>query len=611
MPLALTAIYTIQRTNHLKLDYSSNYLGCVNAICNSNISMSQLKEFELKCKLYKQLYDLTCFDHIHSIDCKINKYLSQYKIPSRMFITSLENCYLCGLKLDFSNKTAVTAVLFSAFQPPEYCFNFLVECRACNTKHYQSYCTQIVNKREKRFIYKDSLQNQFMSFTKLSIYETRLFELFSADVMYKHTSYQGFVDAYNSVFCANNKVDRQLNDHRFTECWLYFNLLLYIDEFGDLSEFEAPSIEHLDAAIEAIRPQLFQNFVKKWNGSAHTSFCNHEQCSSLLNVDGNWKLNRLKCMYDDIMCATGEVGNIPIGCRATPKRGSYFCEAHEKDAKYIKFKVNGILTPILVNTIQYSGSTMHQDSYVKIHDYLYVDNMKPEDTLFLVETKYPDKPLKWIKRKDISTKLYMEFIQSVVAVEDDNVYEEVSCNTNKTITNSHVNKDRTRGVLISSYNCGIINGYRELYGCESVRQVILYYCDLLDLTSNKLPKFFIYDDACHLSKYLINNKVKEKSTRGQLLSDKRHYVDKLHIKNHTDEWCLNNCDPNKVEELKNLNTVVCEQINFWLSRFKYIVKHMNFARYQFFLFIILDMHNKEKIRKQKHEKKKKAIQNNL
>ena len=30
------------------------------------------------------------------------------------------------------------------------------------------------------------------------------------------------------------------------------------------------------------------------------------------------------------------------------------------------------------------------------------------------------------------------------------------------------------------------------------------------------------------------------------------YVDKLHIKGHTDPWCLANCDPREVDDLKGV-----------------------------------------------------------
>lgn len=31
------------------------------------------------------------------------------------------------------------------------------------------------------------------------------------------------------------------------------------------------------------------------------------------------------------------------------------------------------------------------------------------------------------------------------------------------------------------------------------------------------------------------------------------YVDKMHIRNHTDQWCLKNCDPRKVTKLEEVS----------------------------------------------------------
>ena len=49
------------------------------------------------------------------------------------------------------------------------------------------------------------------------------------------------------------------------------------------------------------------------------------------------------------------------------------------------------------------------------------------------------------------------------------------------------------------------------------------------------------------------------------------------------------------DDLFKVNTVVCEETNYWLSGFKYAMKHMNQDRYNFFLFIILNIYNEEKI----------------
>ena len=69
---------------------------------------------------------------------------------------------------------------------------------------------------------------------------------------------------------------------------------------------------------------------------------------------------------------------------------------------------------------------------------------------------------------------------------------------------------------------------------------------------------------------------------------------KLHIKGHVASF-PRECHPDEYPDLKLVNTVICEQVNFWLGKFKHILKHMNFFRYNFFLFIILDMYKNLKI----------------
>ena len=67
-------------------------------------------------------------------------------------------------------------------------------------------------------------------------------------------------------------------------------------------------------------------------------------------------------------------------------------------------------------------------------------------------------------------------------------------------------------------------------------------------------------------------------------------VDKFHFKNHIGDWCIENCDPYKLPELKQVNTPVCEQL------FKRINKHTNckgMSEANYFLYWLtnLDHHN--------------------
>jgi hypothetical protein len=63
------------------------------------------------------------------------------------------------------------------------------------------------------------------------------------------------------------------------------------------------------------------------------------------------------------------------------------------------------------------------------------------------------------------------------------------------------------------------------------------------------------------------------------------------MKGHTGVECRRNNDPALFDELEDVNTVVCEQVNFWLGKLKHFLKHMSFYRINFFLLIILDIYN--------------------
>ena len=94
--------------------------------------------------------------------------------------------------------------------------------------------------------------------------------------------------------------------------------------------------------------------------------------------------------------------------------------------------------------------------------------------------------------------------------------------------------------------------------------------------------------------HINNQKIRIKSKRFDSAEDVKYVVDRLHIMGHTQSWCKDKCHPDLFPDLKNVNTMVCEQINFWLGRYKHILKHMNHSRFNFFLYIILNKYNELK-----------------
>ena len=126
----------------------------------------------------------------------------------------------------------------------------------------------------------------------------------------------------------------------------------------------------------------------------------------------------------------------------------------------------------------------------------------------------------------------------------------------------------SKGVLLTAYNCGVICSYKEIMTSESLTQVTQL---LLDTISHSFlfPKYIIYDNACHLEAYIKNNKINEKSKRGEILSNSKFLIDRWHIINHVREDCHRNYNMGLHQELININSVVCEEINYWFGLFKH------------------------------------------
>jgi hypothetical protein len=103
----------------------------------------------------------------------------------------------------------------------------------------------------------------------------------------------------------------------------------------------------------------------------------------------------------------------------------------------------------------------------------------------------------------------------------------------------------------------------------------------------------IYDNACNF-KAFVNGR-EESSPRASILKDLIYVVDNLHIQGHVGQKCLKTFHPKLFPEIAPLNTVVCEQCNFWLGKYKYMLKHMNQYRFLFFLFIMCNFYNLMKI----------------
>ena len=95
-----------------------------------------------------------------------------------------------------------------------------------------------------------------------------------------------------------------------------------------------------------------------------------------------------------------------------------------------------------------------------------------DDELFVCKSLNYEQ--RWYKKEDIPTEMLDNFRKFK------NSLNNPSCNTDKTNTFSCGLKCKTRGLQLACSNCGIIIGFRELYGSESLTQVALMALEIYE-----------------------------------------------------------------------------------------------------------------------------------
>ena len=63
----------------------------------------------------------------------------------------------------------------------------------------------------------------------------------------------------------------------------------------------------------------------------------------------------------------------------------------------------------------------------------------------------------------------------------------------------------------------------------------------------------MYDDACHLLKYVCNKIRCNETETAQRMAKMCIVCDRFHFKNHVDPWCHKNCNPYTCSQLDSVS----------------------------------------------------------
>ena len=113
-------------------------------------------------------------------------------------------------------------------------------------------------------------------------------------------------------------------------------------------------------------------------------------------------------------------------------------------------------------------------------------------------------------------------------------------------------------------------------------------------------KYCGYDRSCDLHPFC-----KKLTSHGNILAQKlldqcEFLVDIFHCNKHTEPTCFPPNNPNcvyhphrpKFKPISKVNTECAEQVFFWLSKFKSMVRKMCRWKFRFFLYVIIENHNR-------------------
>lgn len=160
-------------------------------------------------------------------------------------------------------------------------------------------------------------------------------------------------------------------------------------------------------------------------------------------------------------------------------------------------------------------------------------------------------------------------------------YDALSCKTIKSKPDAYVSKTfRTLGIVTWTLNCNIIVSSTELLRSESIKEIINGLCQIIrfsqigidenNIAICHVPKNLIYDDGCHLLKSIIDHygdTIKSNPATSFLYESCFFSIDRLHYRNHRDQWCKEFLNPDRNPNLVGINTEAAEQTFSWFNKF--------------------------------------------
>ncbi|CAM4769467.1 unnamed protein product [Rotaria magnacalcarata] len=192
-------------------------------------------------------------------------------------------------------------------------------------------------------------------------------------------------------------------------------------------------------------------------------------------------------------------------------------------------------------------------------------------------------------------KTYREknFINITTIQKKDNHLNATSCRTLKARSDEYTKAcTRSFGLIAIVTNCRIITSFSELYRLETLKEIINLFAVTIRV-AGKLAPTVVYDDGCHLVKYVKNHIGRDlaKTSAMELLASTPISVDRSHFRNHVGDFSRQNMNPDKNPLLNDVKRQAAEQTFSWLKQYANIMSNMGYRHAPLFILTLFNLKN--------------------
>jgi len=220
-------LYCSNRQNYKQIQETISHL-------IQSVTLPETEAFVNKVLTYSGVYPLEFFTSITSFNESLASHMSLANDHAIVLESPAMSCNNCHKGKTVTNwfvykapPLGKDAILYKKEGIEKCCIN-IKQCKYCSSFHYMSFSIDL-KKQTKKF-YRKSHQEQYFQYTTESVFENKLMVGLLADIIFKHSSFRAFADAYNYLNMSSLAYRFLLNPKRLADAFFCLELCKFYND---------------------------------------------------------------------------------------------------------------------------------------------------------------------------------------------------------------------------------------------------------------------------------------------------------------------------------------------------------------------------------------------